>query len=254
MKKLLPFFALALAFAFVSCDDENENQGANGGAPVVKVISFNGLLSEAESEFVGQKDSLPEGSYYYPDTFTDPDGLCEFTHYASSFGDSFGGGFTYTNKTDTVTADYTNPSAITGRGVSGDTYLVCNADTYAGNSYVSRVAEIRFAQDLTVRSAYFTNATYGYCAMRDGDIGKAFGADDWYLVKVRGWLDGESTGEVDVYLAQGGLLVNTWVEHDLRALGTVDMVDFYFDSTDVGQWGMNNPAYFCMDALTLELD
>ena len=71
---------------------------------------------------------------------------------------------------------------------------------------------------------------------------------------VRGWLDGEETGTVDVYLAEDGLLANTWQQHDLSELGTVDMVDFTFDSTDVGDYGMNNPAYFCMDGLTLQLD
>lgn len=253
MKRFIPFVALAFAFALASCDDSNENGGTTD-QPDIRTVSFNGALTAPETEFVGQKDSLPEGSYYYPDTFKDPSGLCEFTHYASAFGDSFGGGFTYTNKTDTVTGDYTNSAAITGCGVNGDTYLVCNADTYTGNTFVSRFAEIRFAQALTVRSAWFTNATYAYLQMRDGGIGKAFGADDWYKVTVRGWLDGEATGTVDVYLAEGGILTSTWEQHDLSALGTVDMVDFTFDSTDVGDYGMNNPAYFCMDGLTLQLD
>ena len=253
MKRLLPFYALAVAIAFVSCDDSDDGAGVPD-VPQLEVISFNGMLTGPESEFVGQKDSLPDGSYYYPDTFRDPSGMCEFTHYASSFGTDFGGGFTYTNKTDTVTGDYTNPSAITGRGVSGDTYLVCNADTYRGNTFVSRVAEIRFAQDVTVQSACFTNATYAYRAMRDGGINEPFGADDWFKVTVRGWRDGVKTDSVDVYLAHDGLLVNAWEEHSLTALGTVDMVDFFFDSTDVGAYGMNNPAYFCMDALTLRLD
>lgn len=253
MKRFIPFVALAFAFALASCDDSNENGGTTD-QPDIRTVSFNGALTAPETEFVGQKDSLPEGSYYYPDTFKDKDGLCEFTHYASTFGDAFGGGFTYTNKTDTTTNDYANSSAITGRGVSGDTYLVCNADTYAGNTFVSRVAEIRFAQALTVQGAWFTNATYAYLQMRDGGIGKAFGAGDWYKVTVRGWLDGEETGTVDVYLAEDGLLANTWQQHDLSELGTVDMVDFTFDSTDKGEWGMNNPAYFCMDGLTLQLD
>ncbi len=251
----MPFFVLAASFALAGCNGDDAEDGSDDGSAKTVVIDFNGLLTEAESEFVGQTSSLPDAwSYYYPDTFSDPEGWCVFTHYVPTWGSYFGGGFTYTNKTDIETASYTNSSAITGTGVNGDTYLVCNADTYEGNTWVERYAEITFAQQVAVKSAYFTNSTYAYLAMRDGGYNKVFGSDDWYSVTVRGWLDGTQTGEVEVFLAEGGVLVDTWELYDLTPLGTVDMLDFYFNSSDVGSWGMNNPAYFCMDGLTFEVD
>lgn len=239
MKKILSMAAMAAIVLLASCSDDDE--------PRTLTINFNGLLSEAESEYVGPKDNLPEGSYYYESTFTDPTGTCTFTHYVPTFGNAFGGGFTYTNKTDVTTPGYTNSSAITAKGVNGDTYLICNCDGY------SRKGEITLKSALPVVSAYFTNATYAYLSMRDGDgYAEPFGADDWFKVIVTGWNASDETGRVEVYLAKDGAILKDWQKADLSGLGIVDKLSFSFASTDNGQWGMNTPAYFCMDALTFE--
>ena len=36
---------------------------------------------------------------------------------------------------------------------------------------------------------------------------------------------------------------------DLGSLGRVDSLMFALESTDVGEWGMNTPAFFCIDNL-----
>ena len=42
---------------------------------------------------------------------------------------------------------------------------------------------------------------------------------------------------------------------NLAPLGTqIDMIYFQMTSSDTGAWGMNNPAYFCLDNLEIDLD
>jgi hypothetical protein len=43
----------------------------------------------------------------------------------------------------------------------------------------------------------------------------------------------------------------TWTWFDLTALGTVDTITFTFDGSDQGAFGLNTPAYFAMDDLTV---
>ncbi|MBN1842209.1 MAG: DUF4465 domain-containing protein, partial [Deltaproteobacteria bacterium] len=60
---------------------------------------------------------------------------------------------------------------------------------------------------------------------------------------------GDETGTVDFLLANGTDIVNTWTWVDLSSLGPVKSLEFELTSSDVGDWGMNTPAYFCMDSL-----
>ena len=47
-------------------------------------------------------------------------------------------------------------------------------------------------------------------------------------------------------------ILNTWKKVDLSELGYVTSIGFSVSSTDTGDWGMNTPAYFCIDKLTVE--
>lgn len=102
---------------------------------------------------------------------------------------------------------------------------------------------------------YVTNSAYGYYGMKNGTYySKVFGADDWCKLHIVGALNGVETGRVEVLLADGTNILNTWKEVDLDALGeSVDMIYFQMTSSDSGQYGMNNPAYFCLDRLKIEL-
>lgn len=241
MKKIYSLLMLTV-FVLCSCSSDDDDEK-------VLQVSFDGLLTESETEYVGPKEgTLPEGVYYYESTFTDPTGFFTFTHYVPASGTQFGGGFTYTNKTDKETASFMNTSAITGRGQSGSTYLTSNFDTY------SRKAVITLKESHVVRGAYFTNSTYAYLSMLNGDTyAKKFTDTDWFKLTITGKLKGTETTSVDFYLAKDGKIVNTWTWVDLTSLGNVDELNFSFESTDNGQWGINTPTYFCMDDLSIIL-
>lgn len=97
---------------------------------------------------------------------------------------------------------------------------------------------------------YMTNTTWGYWAMKEGSaFSRAFGPDDWCKVTITGVNGYTKTGSVDFYLARDGKIVDEWELVDLTPLGKCSAIYFQMQSSDTGQWGMNNPAYFAMDEL-----
>lgn len=99
---------------------------------------------------------------------------------------------------------------------------------------------------------YVTNSAYGYYVMRDGNtFCKKFTESDWCMLHIHGLLNGQETGAIDFNLANGTDILDHWARLDLTALGTVDAIYFQMSSSDSSQWGMNTPAYFCLDQIRI---
>ena len=56
------------------------------------------------------------------------------------------------------------------------------------------------------------------------------------------------------YLAVDGEKNNGWVKVPLSALGKTAGLSFRMTTTDMGQFGMNTPMYFALDALTVNTE
>lgn len=56
------------------------------------------------------------------------------------------------------------------------------------------------------------------------------------------------------YLAVDGEKNNGWVKVPLNALGKTAGLSFRMTTTDIGQFGMNTPMYFALDALTVNTE
>ncbi|MEO6904650.1 MAG: DUF4465 domain-containing protein [Bacteroidia bacterium] len=168
-------------------------------------------------------------------------------------------GFAYSNVTDILTAGYTNQySAITGIGYnSSNDYAVCN-----GNP------QLKFKiPQANVQGFYITNSTYAALSMKTGDtfakkFGGATGNDpDFFKVSITGYKGSPAVKDsVEFYLADyrdadntKDYILKTWAWVDLTSLGSVDSVKFRLSSSDVGSFGMNTPAYFCMDNFTTSI-
>jgi hypothetical protein len=182
---------------------------------------------------------------------------------------SFGGGmyawygFAYSNMTDTLTTGYTNQfSAITGKGaLNSANYAVSYVNYDFMNNYKMHPNTIRFTTPQLIRGFYFTNATYAYFSMLNGDgtLAKKFGGisgndADWLKLQIKGYRNGGITDTVDCFLADFRFtnnaldyILKTWKWVDLTVLGDVDSLSFGLTSSDNGAYGMNTPAYFCMD-------
>lgn len=183
-------------------------------------------------------------------------GLAHFpcVYDTASWGDFWDHGFAYSNMTDSVTSGFGNQyAAKTGIGHAGsEKYLVC----WGAENMVKLTGA---AMGHPVQGFRITNSTYAYNSMRDGDMfAKKFHNGDWFRVIARGYYNGVlKTDSVGFYLANflmpdsnDNYIVNKWEWFDLTPLGKVDSIVLKLSSTDNGAWGMNTPAYFCMDHFT----
>jgi hypothetical protein len=113
-------------------------------------------------------------------------------------------------------------------------------------------------------SIQVTNTTTAALSMRDGDgFAKKFGGTsgndpDFFVLHVAGKnAANQATGTVDFYLADyrfsnntQDYIVSQWTAVDLSTLGPdTAALSFSLDSSDVGMFGMNTPAYFAADNL-----
>ncbi len=201
-------------------------------------ITFDDLSLAADSQFrAGASTTFTSGGATF--------------YYDAPFGDCCWSGFTYSNRTDTTTPGFLNDgSAITGDGVGAgqDNYAVGFGDG----------ARLEFADDQALVGAWFTNTTYSFLAMRDGNDGSSpsfvkgpFGNGDFFKLIITG-LDSQGTAvsSLDVPLADGSNVLDSWLYVDLSVLGMVRGLSFDFASSDLGPFGSNTPTYFAMDNLT----
>lgn len=165
-------------------------------------------------------------------------------------------GFAYSNKTDNTNPGYSNLySAFTGGGYGGSAnYAVATGSNVGIKLTGSEAGKL-------VRGLYMTNTTYAALSMKDGDqFAKKFGGEagndpDWFKVTITGYRNGVSTrNNVEVYLADyrfddnsKDYIVDYWKWVDLTPLGMVDSIAFSMASSDVGEFGMNTPAFFAID-------
>jgi hypothetical protein len=220
---------------------------------------------QAQSQTVSTFEALPLNlnSYWNGSsnpmgtTFTDGNSIFP-NFYDTSWGGFWASGFAYSNIKDSTTAGTVNMyAARTAEGYNGsNNYVVAQQNAIiklAGNA-VGKV----------VSGFYVTNSTYAALSMKDGDMfSKKFGGisgndPDWFKLVVKKYIGGNLDADsVEFYLADyrfsnntQDYIISTWEWVDLSSLGNADSLLFTLSSSDVGQWGMNTPAFFCIDNIT----
>jgi len=168
-------------------------------------------------------------------------------------------GWSISSTTDTVTSGFANQySAVAGGGFEGSSNY---AVSFGGSN------TLFLTQTSSLEGFYITNNTYAHNSMRDGDaFSKRFGGEsgddpDFLRLTIKKFLDGElSQDSVDFYLADyrfednsQDYIVDDWEWVDLSSLGEADSLQFTMLSTDVGEFGINTPLYFCMDNFTSQI-
>jgi len=177
------------------------------------------------------------------------------TVWDTSYGGFWSSGFALSTMKDTINGDYTNMySAISGSGYNGSA-------TYAVNTTNGYFLLQGDAKGQPVQGAFINNTTNAYMTMLNGNaFSKKFGGDggfdsDFFRVIFKGYLDGNAKEDsVIFYLADysteaPNYIIKDWTWVDFTALGNVDSVAYYFESSDVGDFGINTPLYFCIDNL-----
>ena len=128
-------------------------------------------------------------------------------------------------------------------------------------------------QQISVNGFYYTNTTYAYNSMLFGDfVGKKFGGStgkdsDFFILTVLAHSTVNATGNYRVDTFEFPLadfrfadstqdyILKTWKYADLNPLikmAVLDSLAFKLSSSDVGQWGMNTPSFFAVDAFDIQ--
>ena len=112
---------------------------------------------------------------------------------------------------------------------------------------------------------YITNSTFAFLSILNGDaFAKQFGGEtgddpDFFSVVFRSYVNGvQSTDSVEFFLADyrfannnEDFIVDEWTWLDLSEFGEVDSLSFTMRSSDVGEFGINTPLFFCVDNITV---
>lgn len=164
-------------------------------------------------------------------------------------------GWAISSKKDSITSGFQNQySAKAGSGFN-------NSANYAVSFGTENV--IRFTGRVKLDSFYVTNNTYAYNSMRDGDrFSKRFGGEtgndpDFFRMAIYKYVNGiRSTDSVTFYLADyrfvnnaQDYIIKNWTSVNISRLGEADSLFIRLASSDVGEFGINTPTYFCLDNL-----
>ena len=184
--------------------------------------------------------------------------------FQNNFNSSYGSwdGFAYSQKNDIIASDYTNQYSVFDSSNGNNKFAVYyppfGADEFA-----------KFINDSVylVKSLKVCNSTYTALTIKKGDpsFAKKFGGltgndPDWFKMTIIGYnAAGDSVKSLDFFLADyrfpdnsKDYIVDKWTLVDLTALGKVNKLTFRFSSSDNGDYGMNTPAYVCLDDLQYE--
>ncbi len=199
---------------------------------------FEDLGLSAESYWNGSdgSGSFTSGDYTFSNNFTD------WGEYGTSWD-----GFAYSTMSAATFASLEDQyNSCVGHGAN-------DSQTFAVvyyNSYSSKLPTVtrKDGAPFKLYTCRVTNSAYAYNSMKYGDAyAKKFDESDWFLITATGYLNDVKLGTAEYYLAQNGKITDYWDVMDLSGIGTVDRVEFSLSTSDVGEWGMNTPTYFCMD-------
>jgi len=194
------------------------------------------------------------------------DTFIAYNQYDTSFGGYWSGGFAISTMTDDSTGNFANLySSIAGGGYNSNAYAVISASDTARIElkYESPISYSKFL------SMYVSNSTYAYKSMENGDaFAKKFGGTtgndpDYFFIRFYFEL-GLPESYSDFYLADfrsadniQDYILDEWVFVDFNELASVEnagnSLKMKLFSSDTGAFGMNTPAYFCMDDLEIAI-
>ncbi|MBL6871192.1 MAG: DUF4465 domain-containing protein [Flavobacteriales bacterium] len=237
MKKINYLITIIISVCFFNIKGQNN------------VADFENLTLSPESYWDGSDSSGISLATKYTSKFVA--GNITFSNTWNSNWNYWSDGWIYSNNSDSVTSGLSNiSSCVAGKGANnssnysiGKNKVYFNVDN-SGNS-------------LPIDGIYVTNTTYAHNSMRDGDVfAKKFTNtdQDYYKLLITSFNNGTDVDTVEFFLADfthldslQDYIVNDWKYVDLSSLGLVDSIKFSLVSSDIGQFGMNTPAFFAID-------
>lgn len=178
----------------------------------------------------------------------------------SSLGD-YWSGYAYSKLKDSTSLSYATNDCAAIAAIGHN-----NSDAYGVAYYSTFQPELNGIKMVgsELISAYITNTTIAYRSMQNGDgFAKKFGGlggndPDYFRIIFKGWNNGVLLPDtVQFYLAdfRDSNNANDYIVHDWRKvnfypkLKDADSLSYTLESSDTSQFGINTPAYFCLDDL-----
>lgn len=174
----------------------------------------------------------------------------------------FWSGWAISADTNTTTPGFLNQySAISGSGALGTSAYAIG---YIYDPIIIRLKNNAIGKPMI--GMYVNNSTYTYLSVRDGDgFAKKFGGEtgmdpDFLLLTIKKYSGGAIDDDsINLYLADyrfsqpdKDYILSEWSYVDLTNLGEVDSLVLRMTSSDVGTFGMNTPAYVCIDQVSTD--
>ena len=230
MKKLfLSSVAVAACLLMVSCDKEPALQVATfedvtvGESGTNATFTTDGIHGWTSGEFAFTTGAAYDATYFY--------------------------NFVVSSQSESTYESYADQyHSAAGGAAEGKQFAVAFQDDYSDGAAL----EIKLNEVKKVPGCYLCNNAYAAISMAQGDAyAKKFADGDWFLLTITGFNGEKETGKVEFYLADfrdgKSEIVKDWRFCNLSALGEVNKVSFRLTSSDNGDYGMNTPAYFCID-------
>ena len=193
---------------------------------------------------------LPENGYFIGDCENDVFYSGSFAFNVSNM-DGWWYGYGMSNQMDTTYNGLTDQyHSSAGGGVNGSQFCVA----FPSGTTVDMTNDV---DGNLINGVMITNSAYAYSSMKNGDsFARKFTTGDWFLLTIIGTHSDGTSSTVEAYLADlrdadttKHYILDSWKWVDLSSLGEVKSLRFDLSSSDVGQWGMNTPAYVCIDNL-----
>jgi hypothetical protein len=242
---------LGLCIALTACDKEETKKVINVGFEELNIPEL-GYWNGSD-----MSGGFTSGDLIFENSFTDWGG-----------GMVYWSGFGYSSLGDVTTQGYENQySSYAGSGVdNSENFLVGSIDFYSETlPTISYIDTISGFEPFII---WVTNTTYAALSMEYGDFAsKKFGGEsgndpDWFKLMIIGiGLDNQPKDTVEFMLADytfqdhsDDYIIQQWRPVDVGKLGYVKSLKFSLSSSDVGDYGMNTPAYFCLDQISYLID
>ena len=243
---------------YVTVTDANGKQASDTCRVIVTgeavTATFENLYLDNESFWAGPdtKGTVMEGAYGDEMVGSFVSGSYQFSN---SYNTSYGSwsGFAYSNRTatdfNTITPDQYN--SVVGHGYD-------NSENFAVafNGGEIKVFNAPLTGD-SIRGCYITNSAWTANTIlnaKESDYAHKFAKGDWMKITFTGHRADGTEATVDYYLADyraakeaDYYCLDTWQWVDLRSLGKVTSITYSLSGSDSGQYGLNTPAYFCLD-------
>ena len=206
-----------------------------------QVVDFEDLTLNPNSSWIGA-----DGTGQFTSSY-----LTLYNDYDINYGSWQG--FAYTNGTDAETNSYTNLSSCVGHGAGNSANYVT---AYIGSDWMGDFSPIPVAMKINTENAgNFVNRGAYFCmpVLLKKYVDNNYATHNYYFkLKASAYANGTLVGEREIMMADftegHSYKMDDWTFVDLSWINGADSLNFIaLSNDDAGGYGINTPAYFCMD-------